>query len=65
MLIADGGGKVMAALNPIQGADRIACFFIGIVGKFGPLNGGWLRNLCRSMACLGFWSAGTSRSIRF
>lgn len=29
----DGGGKVMAALNPIHGGDRVARFFAGIARK--------------------------------
>lgn len=33
VLWSDGGGKKAAALNPIHGADRIARFFAGIVGK--------------------------------
>lgn len=37
VLIADGGGKVTTALNPIRGADRIARFFAGIIRKFGKL----------------------------
>jgi RNA polymerase sigma-70 factor, ECF subfamily len=47
-LIADGGGKAYAALNPIRGRDRIVRFLIGLVTKFGApheirrmrLNGG-------------------------
>jgi len=35
VMVADGGGKVLTALNPITGADRIARFFIGTVRKFG------------------------------
>jgi RNA polymerase sigma-70 factor (ECF subfamily) len=34
-LIADGGGKVYAALNPIEGRDRIVRFLTGLVTKFG------------------------------
>ncbi len=33
ILIADGGGKVRSALNPIYGADRIARFFLGVRRK--------------------------------
>jgi len=33
VLYTDGGGKRLAALNPITGADKIARFFAGIVGK--------------------------------
>lgn len=32
----DGGGKAIAALNPIYGADNVARFFIGIHGKAPP-----------------------------
>lgn len=33
-LYSDGGGKVPAALNPINGADKIARFIVGILRKF-------------------------------
>jgi RNA polymerase sigma-70 factor (ECF subfamily) len=33
VLYSDGGGKRAAALNPIQGADRIVRFFAGILRK--------------------------------
>jgi RNA polymerase sigma-70 factor (ECF subfamily) len=32
-LVADGGGKALAAPHPVLGADRIAAFVIDIVGK--------------------------------
>lgn len=35
VLLADGGGKVTTALNPIRGAERIARFFVGTARKFG------------------------------
>lgn len=35
VLLADGGGKVSSALNPIRCADRIARFFVGVLRKFG------------------------------
>jgi RNA polymerase sigma-70 factor (ECF subfamily) len=35
MLIADGGGKKYAALNPIYGRDKIMRFLNGLVTKFG------------------------------
>ncbi len=47
-LVADGGGKVQAALNVIEGSDRIARFINGVRTKgfaegttlrFGPVNG--------------------------
>jgi RNA polymerase sigma-70 factor, ECF subfamily len=31
--LTDGGGRKTAALNPIQGADKIARFFISVAGK--------------------------------
>ena len=31
-LVADGGGKALAATRPVLGADRIAEFMIGVVG---------------------------------
>lgn len=34
VLLADGGGKVLTARNPIRGADRIARFFAGTARKF-------------------------------
>ena len=47
-LIADGGGKAYAALNPIRGRDKIMRFLAGLIAKFGAprevrplrLNGG-------------------------
>jgi RNA polymerase sigma-70 factor, ECF subfamily len=33
---SDGGGKVAAIPRPLSGADRVARFFIGIVGKAPP-----------------------------
>jgi RNA polymerase sigma-70 factor, ECF subfamily len=47
-LVTDGGGKVQAALNVIDGADRIARLIIGVrtkglleatTSRFGPVNG--------------------------
>ena len=32
-LISDGGGRRLAALNPLIGADRIVRFFVGLVAK--------------------------------
>ncbi|HSP06849.1 MAG TPA: RNA polymerase sigma-70 factor [Acidobacteriota bacterium] len=36
-LMSDGGGKVVAALNPIHGPDHVARFLIGVTQKFGVL----------------------------
>lgn len=33
VLYSDGGGKAIAALNPIYGADHVARFFLGILRK--------------------------------
>ncbi len=33
--LSDGGGRVLAALNPIRGANRVARFVDGVVRKFG------------------------------
>jgi hypothetical protein len=33
---SDGGGKVAAARHPIHGPDRVARFFLGLVGKASP-----------------------------
>lgn len=32
--ITDGGGRKIAALNPIMGAEKVARFFIGLAGKY-------------------------------
>ena len=46
--VSDGGGKVQAALNVIDGADRVTRFIVGVTTKglaevttlrFGPVNG--------------------------
>jgi RNA polymerase sigma-70 factor, ECF subfamily len=36
ILYSDGGGKTRAALNPIYGADNVARFLAGILGKIPP-----------------------------
>ena len=38
-LVTDGGGKVPAALNVIEGADRTAAFLAGVVRK------GWMNDM--------------------
>ena len=38
-IVIDGGGKVAAALNVIEGADRVAAFLCGAVRK------GWTDDL--------------------
>jgi RNA polymerase sigma-70 factor, ECF subfamily len=35
VLVGDGGGKVHSILNPVNGADRIARFFVSILRKNG------------------------------
>jgi len=39
VLYSDGGGKAAAALNPIYGADKVLRFTIGVMKKFGPVDG--------------------------
>jgi len=36
VLLSDGGGKALAALNPIVGANAVARFMTGIIGKAPP-----------------------------
>src|SRR5262249_12439559 len=38
VLQSDGGGKVLASLQPIEGGDKIARFFIALGEKTGGLN---------------------------
>ena len=38
VLYPDGGGRVLSALRPIYGGDRVARFFFGVLKKF-PLGG--------------------------
>jgi RNA polymerase sigma-70 factor, ECF subfamily len=35
-MVSDGGGKVLAALNIVSGAEKVARFFVGIAGKAPP-----------------------------
>jgi RNA polymerase sigma-70 factor (ECF subfamily) len=32
-MLSDGGGRKIAALNPIRGADKVARFFAGVMRK--------------------------------
>ena len=43
--IGDGGGKVRAALKPIDGAEHIARFVIGVTAPFAPLITGRLMDV--------------------
>lgn len=36
--LTDGGGRRIAALNPIRGADKVARFFVGLARKFREQN---------------------------
>ena len=38
VLYPDGGGRVVSALRPIHGSDRVARFLFGVLKKF-PLGG--------------------------
>jgi len=42
---SDGGGKVQANLNIIEGAERIRRFFVGLAGKFGVMTLPWSQPL--------------------
>ena len=53
VLLTDGGGKRIAALNPIHGADKIARFFAGIVGKT-PAADSWRYKPARINSLPGF-----------
>jgi RNA polymerase sigma-70 factor, ECF subfamily len=53
VLLTDGGGKRIAALNPIHGADKIARFFAGIVGKTPEANA-WRYKPARINSLPGF-----------
>jgi RNA polymerase sigma-70 factor (ECF subfamily) len=35
-LVSDGGGKALAALRPIQGADKVVRFFVGVTKDRRP-----------------------------
>ena len=39
ILYSDGGGRAAAALNPIYGADKVMRFAMGVMRKFGPVEG--------------------------
>lgn len=39
VVMTDGGGRKLAALNPIHGADRVARFFVGLLRKFEARGG--------------------------
>ena len=36
VLYSDGGGRALAALRPIYGADKVMRFTVGVMRKFGP-----------------------------
>ena len=55
-LVTDGGGKVQAALNVIDGADRVARFIIGVSAK------GFAR-MCRCRRICGSDSARSTSAI--
>ena len=38
---SDGGGKVQAVLNILDGAEKIRRFFVGLAGKFGVMTLPW------------------------
>jgi len=48
-MTADGGGLVSAALDPIEGAERIAGFLAGLIGQAGQALGSGLTFLERTV----------------
>ncbi|MCX5496666.1 sigma-70 family RNA polymerase sigma factor [Kaistia dalseonensis] len=44
-LHSDGGGKVLANLNIIEGEDKVLRFFVGLAGRFGRAAMPWSRPL--------------------
>jgi RNA polymerase sigma-70 factor (ECF subfamily) len=50
VLVSDGGGKARAAIRPITGADKVARFIRGIVGR--PYDGHQVRDITRSRAAI-------------
>jgi RNA polymerase sigma-70 factor (ECF subfamily) len=66
VLYSDGGGKRIAALNPIYGQDRIARFFAGILRK--ARGGAWRVRAARINGLAGFVAidpAGGLQTIAF
>ena len=71
-LVADGGGKVYAALNPIRGREKIVRFLAGLAAKFGlpkhvqaiALNGGEGFLIVEAEGGLQAWSIERNRAGR-
>ena len=66
VLYSDGGGKRIAALNPIYGADKIARFFAGVMKKEDA--SGWRVRAARINGLPGYVFAdaeGTLRTVAF
>ena len=40
-VMSDGGGKALAAVNPINKSDNVARYLLGLMRKFSPSPGGW------------------------
>jgi RNA polymerase sigma-70 factor (ECF subfamily) len=52
--LSDGGGKVLAALNPVEGADKVARMLVGLTRK-GAAGATWeLRTINGDIAVVGF-----------
>jgi RNA polymerase sigma-70 factor (ECF subfamily) len=52
--LSDGGGKVLAALNPVEGADKVARMLVGLTKK-GAAGATWeLRTINGDIAVVGF-----------
>jgi RNA polymerase sigma-70 factor, ECF subfamily len=62
VLYSDGGGKRLAALNPIYGADKIARFFAGVMKKEDAL--GWRVRAARINGLPGYVFADAEGALR-
>ena len=61
VLITDGGGLKQAALNPIQGADKVLRFLVGVTAKTGP--GGAVEMLVNGETGLGLLLDGELEAV--
>jgi RNA polymerase sigma-70 factor (ECF subfamily) len=55
-VIGDGGGKERTARRPVQGADKVARFILGLLERYGPE---WFGAGRLGAARLVLWSTGT------
>ena len=63
ILYSDGGGKVRAALNLIYGADKVARFIFGVLGKAPPgfvFRHAWINS---RPGVIGYYADGQPQSV--